>query len=495
MGSVLLRGGVIADVAAHRTVRADVLIEDGRIRDLLTPDDHPISAAEIIDVSGSVVTPGLVNAHSHSYGPLVRHVGQGLPLEPWMMYSWANTVGRTPEEAYLSATLQGIEALKTGTTTMLDHLGGDIAVLSAALTAYEDLGIRAVMAPMISDIGLAETVGVPPRDWPPAARADDTALRPPPARDQLAWTEELHASWHGRADRLSVFLGPSAPQRCSTSMLEQVAELADRLDVGVHTHLLESRTQAAVPPPHGEKSWVTALGTVGLLTPRLSVAHAVWLDDADLTQLAETGVTIVHNPQSNLQLGSGFGQLPKWRKNGIPVALGTDGVNCGGSMDMLNSLRLAAVMHRPGLADPQDWETPWSVLNAATRGGAQALSIPDIGAIAIGMRADLAVFDTSGTAFASHDDPISSLVLSSYDHRARLVMVGGRVVVRDGTVQTLDEQSTIDKAAHAHRRLLARNQPYSQLARAQEMFLTQLSATAPATRAIITFEAPAPRTR
>jgi 5-methylthioadenosine/S-adenosylhomocysteine deaminase len=111
------------------------------------------------------------------------------------------------------------------------------------------------------------------------------------------------------------------------------------------------------------------------------------------------------------------------------------------------------------------------------------------------MRADLAVFDTSGTAFATHDDPISSLVLSSYDHRARLVMVGGRVVVRDGTVQTLDEQSTIDKADHAHRRLLARNQPYSQLARAQEMFLTQLSATAPATREIITFEAPAPRTR
>ena len=487
--SVLLRGGLIADVAARRVVRADVLIEGGRIREIVAADYQPRSAAESIDVSGTVIVPGLVNAHSHSYGPLVRHVAQGLPLEPWMMYSWASTVGRTTEEAYLSAALQGIEALKTGTTTILDHQGGDLAVLSAALEAYADLGIRAVLAPMISDLSLPATVGVPPTDWPAGTRVDDPALEAPHAHQQLAATERLHTRWQGYDDRLSVCLGPSAPQRCSAAMLEQVAQLAQLLDVGVHTHLLESRAQAAIDPPNGERSWVGALASAGLLTPRLSVAHAVWLGADDLGQLAEAGVSIVHNPQSNLQLGSGFGQLPQWRRQGVPVALGTDGVNCGGSLDMLSSLRLMAIMHRPGCADPQDWETPWSVLDAATRGGAWALAIPDIGALEPGMRADLSVFEMSGTAFATQDDPLAALVLSCYDHRAKLVLVGGRVVVRDGVVATLDEQSVLERAAEAHRRLLARNRPYTELAEAQDKFLTGVAGAAPPTREVVTFVA------
>lgn len=489
-GTVLLRGGLIADVESRRLIRGDIAIEGGRIREVFAADDNRGAPASMIDVRGCVIVPGLVNAHTHSYAPLGRHVGPGLPLEPWMMHSWANTIGRTPEETYLSAILQGIEALTTGTTTLLDHLGGDISVMSAALKAYDDLGIRAVLAPMVTDMVLPETVGVPTEEWPAGARARDGVFIRSDAADLLAMTEDLHTEWHGHADRLSVFLGPSGPQRCSISMLEQVAQLADKLDVGVHTHLLETRAQAAIPVPAGERSWVRTLASAGLLTPRLSVAHGVWLSEQDMRELSAAGVSIVHNPQSNLQLGSGIGQLHRWRRHRLPVALGTDGVNCGGSMDMLSSMRLAAILHRPGLADPRDWESPWSVLDSATRGGAQALSVTDIGNVRPGMRADLSAFEMSGTAFATHEDPIASLVLTSYDHRARIVMVGGRTVVRDGIVQTVDVEAAIEQAAEMHAHLMARNSRYADVARAQEKFLTKISGAATPNRDMMAFSAP-----
>ncbi len=488
-GAVLLRGGLIADVRAHRVIRRDVLIDEGRIHEIVAPDDER-KVGTVVDIRGCVVLPGLINAHSHSYAPLVRHIGQGLPLEPWMMYCWANTIGRTPEETYLSATLQGIEALKTGTTTTLDHLGGDVSVMSAALQAYDDLGIRAILAPMISDISLPETVGVRAEDWPAKARATDQALAAMDAADLLGMTEDLHSKWHGRDGRLSVYLGPSGPQRCSAAMLGQVAELANSLDVGVHTHLLETRAQAIAPTPSGEGSWVDVLAAAGLLTSRLSVAHGVWLTERDMQYLSDAGVCIVHNPQSNLQLGSGIGQLNRWRQHGVTVALGTDGVNCGGSMDLLNSMRLAAIMHRPGLPDPRHWESPWSVLDSATRAGARALCLKDIGSVEPGMRADLSIFEMAGTAFATREDPIATLVLSSYDHRAKVVMVDGHIVVRNGAVQLVDEEAAIEQAAQMHSQLLSRNSRYAEIAHVQEKFLTKVSGAASLGRDLMTFDPP-----
>lgn len=489
LDNTLIRGGSIADPTTRMVRQADILVEDGRVRSIQEPG-HEMRAEHVVDVSGCLVLPGLINAHSHSYAPLVRNVAQGLPLEPWMMHCWAYTIGRTPEETYLSAMLQGIEALQTGTTTVLDHLGGDVDVMSAALRAYQDLGIRAVLAPMIADLPLSQTIGVPLSRWPLGTRPADPALASVDGADLIAATEALHADWHGREDRLSVYLGPSGPQRCSVEMMEQIAAVAERLDVGVHTHLLETRVQARTPTHRRAPSWVRVLADVGLLTSRLSLAHGVWLTDAEMDDLAVAGASVVHNPQSNLQLGSGIAQLPSWRRHGLSVGLGTDGVNCGGSMDMLASMRLAALIHRPGLADPQEWETPWSVLDAATRGSARALSMPDIGAIEPGLRADLAAFDLSGTVHSTRDDPLAALILSSYDHHASMVMVGGRVVVQDRKIRTIDESAVVEQAARLQRGLIQRNRGYAELASVQEDFLTRISVLARPDRQIIPFTVP-----
>lgn len=486
----VLRGGLVADFGTSNLLRADVALRDGRIDQVSTAGITPGADDAVLDVSGQLVLPGFVNAHSHSYATVSRHVAPGLPLEPWMIHSWANTVGRTADEVRLAATVQAIEALRTGTTTVLDHLGGAVTNLSPALEAYEQVGIRAFVAPMISDVPLPETVGVPRDQWPVEADASAPEFDPSNARELLDAVRELHRQWDGRAGRIRVMLGPSAPQRCTDALLEGCAQLSEDLDVAVHTHLLESRAQADIPPPAGSRTWGDHLRRTGLMTSRLSVAHAVWADPHDLDLLAEAQATIVHNPQSNLQLGSGIGALHAWRRRGVPVALGTDGANCGGSLDMLSSMRLAAILHRPGIADPAEWEDAWSVLRMATQAGAAAVRMPDAGSLEVGARADLCAFDLGGTVYSSGEDPLAGLVYSSYEHCARLVVVGGEVVVRDGRVTRVDEDALLGEVRAIHAHLMRRNDRFNQLATAQTPFLTRLAATAPPNRPLIEFSPP-----
>ena len=485
-GRTLLLGGVTPSASAGDSVRRDVAIRDGRI-DEVAEVLKPASNDRVIDVSGHLVVPGFVNAHTHSYSTVTRHVATGLPLEPWMMHAWANTIGRRKDEVRLSALLQALEALKTGTTCLLDHLGGSVDTMSGALEAYDDIGIRAFFAPMIADIPLSDTVGLPANAWPAAARRDAPELTPPNAHDLISATADLHKQRLRHSDRVRVILGPSAPQRCSTELLRMCAEMSDGLDMPVHTHFLETRAQAGIAPPNGAGNWSEYLDQVGLLTHRLSVAHAVWASDEDVRRLAQAGATIVHNPQSNLQLGSGIGQLAKWRSFGVNIALGTDGANCGGSLDMVASMRLAAILHRPGLGDPKAWESPASVLDLATSGGARALGQDSVGVLSRGAAADVCTFDLSGSAYASGEDPLAGLVLSSYDHRAANVLIAGEEVVRDGRVITVDEEAILAEARSVHDFLLSRNGNYADIADAQTPVLTQVAGRAGTPRPIVEF--------
>lgn len=476
----------MVDVGATTLEAKDLLISDGRIAAVGTDLRSRAAGARIIDASSCIVLPGLVNAHTHSYGTLCRQVGLGLPLEPWMMHSWACTVGRTRDEIYLSALLQAIEAAHTGTTAFLDHLGGDPASADAALEAYEAAGLRVTLAPMISDIALPKTVALAAEDWPPGCYEDAPELAPMAGEAAIEATLELRERWQERSSRLAVILGPSAPQRCTPAMLRRCAELSAERGIRLHTHLLETRAQALTRPYDGFKSWTEYLASIGLLSSRLSVAHAIWLAPEEIELLAENDVTLVHNPQSNLQIGSGIADVAAWRLAHARIGLGTDGTNCGGSMDLLSSIRLAAVLHRPARGDPRDWESAWSALALATEGSGFALGL-EPGGFHEGAPADLALFERRGTVFASQEDPLSALVLGAYDHEAHTTIVGGVVVFHRGVMETVDEAAALERAGEVHRQLLSRNEPLAAIARAQERVLVRHAALAPATREIAPF--------
>jgi guanine deaminase len=474
---------VVDDTGAVRSV--DIYVRDGSVASISDAGRGRVSARKVVHAAGGLTLPGFVNSHSHSYGPLCRHEGMNLPLEPWMMHAWATTAGRTREEVRLSAQLQAVEALRTGTTGMLDHLGGAIEDQEAALDAYEEIGIRALVAPMIADIRLPDTVGAAASVWPASARAGDPALDQRSTRDLIDATVALHDGWTSPSGRTGVMFGPSAPQRCSDEMMREIADISRSRGIRVHTHLLESRVQAGITPPKGFGSWLELLDEQGLLSARLSAAHGVWVSPADIELAAGRAATFVHNPQSNLQLGSGVADLTEWRRQGLSVALGTDGVNCGGSMDMVSSMRFATVLHRPSRHDPSTWETPLSALRLATAGAA-ALGFGS-GRLEVGEPADFSIFPTDTPAYASGEDPLATLVLGAWDHSARTVVVAGRVVVDDGRLTTIDETALLASAREVRAKLLARNSHLAELARAQEPFLTELTRTAKANRSIMPF--------
>ena len=480
----LIRGGLVPDPETRRVHRKDLLIQDGIIASVAEPGVLAGDGIRILEATGSLILPGFVNAHTHSYGTLARNFGPGLPLEPWMMYSWAITGGRTPEEAYLSAFIQGVEALLTGTTTILDHLGGDVAFSGEAARAYDDLGIRAAVAPMISDMPLHLTVGVEESRWSAEHEAGARMLEPLPAAELLELTRALHAKWHGAGDgRISILVGPSAPQRCSPELLDGCAQLSEELDARVHTHLLETRVQSAHP-----RAGVWELDRHGLVDERLIGAHAVWATPDELARLGEAGASLVHNPHSNLQLGSGIAELARWRANGVNPALGTDGSNCGGSLDMLSSMRLATLLHRPSLADESRWESPWTTLDMATTRGAKALGLTAVGRIAEGWNADLAIFDISSTPFFASDDPLASLILSSTSSLATHVLVAGRVVVEDGAIEGIDLSELSERASAASAAIFSRNSArIRDVAEAQRDVLVSLVRSARPPRPIVSF--------
>ncbi|MCW2580381.1 MAG: hypothetical protein JWR82_1982 [Blastococcus sp.] len=473
---IVIRGGSVVDVATRRVEIRDVLIAGDRVVDIVNESQHRLKpGGRVIEASGCLVLPGLVNAHTHSVGTLARAVGANLPLEPYVMYAMATALGRTADEVRLSAQLQAIEAVRTGTTSLLDHLGGDVLLVGAAAEAYADMGIRAAVAPMVGDIPLPETVGLRLQDWPQEAQATFPKASAPSVPELIAANVELHKRWDGHDGRISVFFGPSAPQRCSSALLQAAAETAQRLDTGLHMHLLETRAQAQLEGRSTTGSVVRRLAGMGVLSSRVSTAHVAWAGEAEIELLASHGVVAVHNPQSNLQLGSGVAALPTWRRHGLATALGTDSVSCGGSLDLVMSMRLAAVLHRANVEDPADWETPWTVLEYATLGGARALRLPEVGQLAPGKMADVAIFEMAGTVYATAEDPVAAWVLGSIDHRARTVLVGGELVLDDGVLTTVDEAAITDAAADAHRWLMQRNKGLLDAARIQEPTLTGMS--------------------
>ena len=423
---------------------ADILIRDGRVAMVgEVPAEAVPAGTEVIDGAGFLAAPGMVNAHMHSPSSVMAGTSDGLSHPGFMWTNQADTANRTPEEVYVTTLMACHNCLVTGTTAILDHFPAQnftAADVDAAARAYRDSGMRVVLGLRLFDGEFGDI-------FPRGAELDDAlkadlqrhgSLPPRPLAELRELTEDAIARHHDPAGRMQVFPSPTNPVRCTDALLGMCRDLAERHDLGVHTHLLESRVQRDIAFESYGVSMLEHLHRLGLLTDRLSCAHSIWLEPEDPARFAEAGTVAVHNPASNLKLATGLCRVPDLLRAGATVALGSDGAITNDTMSLFEAMRFAAYIHRPGQPDRADWVSARAALRMATAGGAAALRWPDIGRIEPGARADIALYDLDDAAWVQVNDPWQQLAFAETGTGVHTVIVAGRVLMRDRRILAFD---------------------------------------------------------
>ncbi|HEM62045.1 MAG TPA: amidohydrolase, partial [Chloroflexi bacterium] len=345
----------------------NILIEGNRISRISPESISREGVDRTIDGRDRLAIPGLINAHTHSLENLSKATKERVPLELWLLDLFL-LEGFSARAIYLSAMLGAMEMLKTGTTATLDHLalGHDLSpeALDATMQAYADSGIRAGVAPLIQDDDQVMRAAIAAR--PGLAELLDDDQEPMAAADYIELLDWFFRKWH-RAEgvRLRCFAGPGGFQWCSDELLQGSLEVARRYGGGLHMHLLETKLQALVCFDQHGKSATRVMKELGVLGPEVSLAHCVWLDDADVDILAETDSRVVHNPASNLRIGSGFAPIIDMLEKGVKVALGADGSASSDNQIMFDAMKLAALIHNVRSTDHRRWPSTRDVLRMA----------------------------------------------------------------------------------------------------------------------------------
>lgn len=401
-----------------------------------------------LDASGCLALPGLVNAHTHSYTALLADTVPGAPLDLFVLEAMARRAPRSPRMVYVSALLHGLQLLKRGVTGLVDHVRHgalpSVAALDACFQAYRDLGLRATVAPMYEDRSYIESLPIAAADLPAPVRARWAAMHKPPPQAYFDLMDAA-AHWRGHGGRLDLMLGVDGPQRCSAQLLALTGRYAEKHAMGLHTHLLESKTQLMMAPRG--RSLVDVLDGHGLVNPRSSLVHFVWCTPRDMALVAQRGANVVHNPLSNLHLGSGLQPTRRLLDLGVNVALGTDSES-GHGASLLEQARLMAVLSRIRAEPETQWIRSAQALHAATAAGAQVLGLPaGSGTLRPGAPADITLVDTTGVDWVASRDPVNHLVMAEQGANVRHVLVHGKLVLKDRQACHVDEAALVAEAA------------------------------------------------
>src|SRR5262245_35694714 len=463
MTTTIIRGGSVLDIAGHRAEPADVLIEDDTIREIGRPGLAAPQGAVVIDARDRLLMPGLVNAHTHGHGGLSRGlVGDRVPLELLLTLSTGVNGHRTLEDKHLSAQLSAVELVRRGCTAFFDMYAEfpapTVDGLHAAARAYHDVGIRAVIAPMMADRTFYQALPGLVDALPDDARRQVQALSAASWQTSIAVCDELLKNWPFDRDLIRPALGPTIPMHCSDEFLVACRDLAHEHDVPVQMHLAESKTQAVLGPvKYGGKTLAAHLGGLRLLGPRFSGAHGVWLTRDDVQRLADAGASVAHNPMSNLRLGNGIAPVRMMLEAGLRVGVGTDSASSSDAQNMFECTRLAAYLSRVRTPDYTRWVTVEEALTMATVGSAGVLGMERIGRLAPGFKADVLFLDLGHPNYLPLNDVAVQLVMAESGSAIESVMIGGRMVLERGRLLTVDEAKLRAQAEAARARLAAAN--------------------------------------
>jgi cytosine/adenosine deaminase-related metal-dependent hydrolase len=428
---------------------ADIVVQGDRITavgpDAGTQQERPFD--RVIEAEGLIAMPGLINAHFHSPGNLMKGALPGYPLEIFMLHEVPPLAsnGDAGRLAYLRTMVGALEMLRRGITAVHDdayHVPmASVESIDAIMQAYADAGIRATVA--IDQPNVVETEKLP---WlhellPPA---DLQALESAPRQsgaELIALYQHLIDRWHGAAGgRLSAAVSCSAPQRVTVDYFRALSALSKAHDLPFNIHMLETKLQRVLGQQKYGCSLVKYVHGLGLLDARMMVIHAIWVDAEDIALLAQAGCTVAHNPVCNLRLGSGVMPYLALRDAGVPICLGSDEMNTDDSVNLWFVAKTAALLHTLSTPDYTRWPQPPEMLRALTQGGARALRRShDLGQLAPGCVADIVLLRKDTVAYTPLNDLRRQLVHCEDGASVHSTLVGGRVVFEQGRITTVDE--------------------------------------------------------
>ncbi|MFA5606838.1 MAG: amidohydrolase [Leucobacter sp.] len=392
------------------------------------------------DFSGHVLMPGLVNGHTHSAMALQRGVSDDEGFAAWLTAVQGLEQHLTRADVEAGVQLALVEMIETGTTAFADMYHWDEGLIE--LVRGSGMRVFAALATFT-----AEAVGFPGVALWSGAEA-------------TAETERLAAKY-ARDPQVRIGFGPHAPYTSPPDFLADLAERAVRSGIPIHTHVSETRSEVEDIKRRYGASPVEHLASLGLFDAEVLAAHCVHLTSADIDLLVENGVAVSHNPVSNLKLGCGIAPLPDLIDAGVRLSIGTDSVASNNTLDLFEEIKLATLLHR-GVREDAAAVRAATVLDIATRGGAEAIGFPATGALEVGKLADVIALDVRGTAATpldlegSRTALLSHLGFTTTGADVRHVFIGGRHVYANGEHLTLDAEAIRARAREARARLVRR---------------------------------------
>jgi 5-methylthioadenosine/S-adenosylhomocysteine deaminase len=454
-GALVLRPGTFAAEAL------DVLVEGDAIAELVPRGSVKGEGMERIDAAGRALMPGLVNGHNHAQTHLAKGLFDRYTLELYLNAAGAATGRRTLEDKQLSALIGAAEMVSKGCTAGYDMFAEfplpTPEGVDAVARAYAQAGMRGVIAPMMADRSFYEAIPGLAEALPEPLRAAALKAQYAPHAQSVASCKAILRNWAHDFSFIRPALGPTIPHHCSDAFLEACRDLAREHGLGMQMHVAESKLQAVVAKKVYGTTLVGHLDELELLSPRFCVAHGVWLDAEDRKRLADAGCSVSHNPGSNLKLGSGVADMRRMLDAGLNVALGTDGTASSDNLNAFEAMRLASYLSRVKDHPPERWVSAREALYAATEGGAKALGFEKVGRIEKGWKADLVLLDLGALHYIPLNDLASQIVFGEDGTGVHSVMVGGKWVLRDRKLLTVDLAELKRRAQEAVERLKAAN--------------------------------------
>lgn len=425
----LLKHAMIVTMNEKGQVYTDgnLVFEDDRILQVGKEPVDECTCDEVLDLRGKLVLPGLINTHVHTSQQLARGLADDVDLLTWLHDRiWPYESHMTEEDSYISTLFCAAEQIKAGVTAIAEPGGQFVSGMAKAIT---EAGIRAKLANSVMDCG----------EGLPTAWQHDT-------REELDRQEEDIRRFHKTADgRIEVWFGVRTIFNATDDLLLGTKELADKYQTGIHMHVAEAKSEVDYVKERFGVQTVTHLRDIGFLGPNLLAAHTVWLTHEEVEMFREYEVKVSHNPASAMRV-LGFAKIPRMLREGICVAIGTDGAPTNNRMDMVDEMWVTSLIHKGWRLDPTVVKAQ-EILRMATGNGAKALQDDRLyGSLEPGKKADLIIINPNSVGMQPMHDPIANLVTSMHSTNVESTICNGRWLMRDRRILTFDEKALIQEA-------------------------------------------------